>query len=289
VQTDVTVYAVPVFILSLFLEHYFAKKEGMVIHQWKDSLASIGMGVGSLVIGVGMKLLAFTVMLYLYEFRLFELPMTTWWTWILLLFADDFVFYWHHRLSHQVRILWAAHVNHHSSQQYNLAVALRQSWGEVIYKYTFWMILPLIGFHPIAVMIMIGINLVYQFFPHTKLVGKLGVLEYIMNTPSHHRVHHASNVRYLDKNHAGIFIIWDRLFGTFQPELKEEPVVYGITANIDSHNVFYIASHEYISLWKDVKRAPRFSDKLKYLFYPPGWSHDGENLTSRYLQAKLVD
>lgn len=283
-QTDVTVYAVPVFIISLFLEQYFAKKEGMIIHQWKDSLASIGMGLGSLVIGVGMKFIAFTAMLFLYQFRLFELPMDTWWTWILLLFADDFIFYWHHRLSHQVRVLWAAHINHHSSQQYNLAVALRQSWGEVLYKYSFWMILPLIGFHPIAVMIMMGINLIYQFFPHTKLVSRLGVLEYVMNTPSHHRVHHASNVRYLDKNHAGIFIIWDRLFGTFQRELDEEPVVYGITTNIESYNVFYIASHEYISLWKDVKRAPAFTDKLKYIFYPPGWSHDGENLTSKYLQ-----
>lgn len=286
-ENDVTVYAAPIFVLSILIELYFANRLNVKIHNVKDSFASIGMGIGSLIIGVGMKYLAFTLMLIIYEYRLLELPMTKWWTWVLLFFADDFIFYWHHRLSHQVRILWAAHINHHSSQEYNLAVALRQSWGEVLYKYSFWMILPLIGFHPFAIMTMIGINLIYQFFPHTKLVGKLGLFGMIFNTPSHHRVHHASNVRYLDKNHAGILIIWDKLFGTYQPELAEEPVVYGITTNINTNNVFKIASHEYISLFKDVKRATKFSDKLKYMFYPPGWSHDGEIQTSKYLQGKL--
>lgn len=286
-KNDVTVYAAPIFIISIFIEMYFAGRLNKKIHEKGDSLASIGMGIGSLVIGVGMKFLAFTLMFMVYEYRIFDLPMSKWWTWLILLFADDFVFYWHHRLSHQVRVLWAAHVNHHSSQNYNLAVALRQSWGEVLYKYTFWMVLPLIGFHPLAVMTMIGINLIYQFFPHTQLVGSLGWFGVIFNTPSHHRVHHASNVRYLDKNHGGIFIIWDKLFGTFQPEIKEEPVVYGITNNINSNNVFYIATHEYISLWHDVKKAPSFKDKLKYLFYPPGWSHDGPNRTSKFLQREL--
>jgi sterol desaturase/sphingolipid hydroxylase (fatty acid hydroxylase superfamily) len=286
-ENDITVYAAPIFIISIFIEMYFAGRLNLKIHNKKDSLASIGMGLGSLVIGVGMKFLAFTLMFYLYEYRVLDLKMNIWWTWVLLLFADDFIFYWYHRLSHQVRVLWAAHINHHSSQNYNLAVALRQSWGEVIYKYSFWMILPVIGFHPLAIMTMIGINLIYQFFPHTKLVGKLGLFGLIFNTPSHHRVHHASNVRYLDKNHAGIFIIWDKLFGTFQPELDNEPVVYGITVNINSYNLFYIATHEYINLTKDIKRASKFSDKLKYIFNPPGWSHDGKNQTSKHLQSKL--
>lgn len=286
-KNDVTVYAVPIFIISIFLEMYFADRLKLKIHDKKDSFASIGMGLGSLVIGVGMKFLAFSLMFYLYQFKIFDLKMNVWWTWVLLLFADDFIFYWHHRLSHEVRILWAAHINHHSSQNYNLAIALRQSWAEVLYKYTFWMILPIIGFNPLAVMTMIGINLIYQFFPHTKLVGKLGWFGKIFNTPSHHRVHHASNVVYLDKNHGGIFIIWDKLFGTYQEELEEVPVVYGITNNIHSYNLFYIASHEFINLFKDVKRANKFSDKLKYIFYPPGWSHDGENQTSRFLQSKL--
>jgi sterol desaturase/sphingolipid hydroxylase (fatty acid hydroxylase superfamily) len=286
-ENDVTVYAAPIFILSIFIEMYFADRLKLKIHDKKDSFASIGMGLGSLVIGVGMKFLAFMFMVYLYQFKIFDLKMNVWWTWILLLFADDFIFYWHHRLSHQVRILWAAHINHHSSQNYNLAVALRQSWAEVLYKYSFWMILPLIGFHPLAIMTMIGINLIYQFFPHTKLVGKPGWFGKIFNTPSHHRVHHASNVVYLDKNHAGIFIIWDKIFGTYQSELDQVPVKYGITNNINSYNLFYIASHEFVNLFKDVKRASKFSDKLKYIFYPPGWSHDGENQTSKYLQNKL--
>ena len=286
-ENDITVYAAPIFIISILIEMYFADRLKLKIHEKKDSWASIGMGLGSLVIGVGMKFLAFTLMFYLYQFKIFELKINIWWTWVLLLFADDFIFYWHHRLSHQVRILWAAHINHHSSQNYNLAVALRQSWAEVLYKYTFWMILPIIGFHPLAIMTMIGINLIYQFFPHTKLVGKLGWFGKVFNTPSHHRVHHASNVVYLDKNHGGIFIIWDKIFGTYQPELEEIPVKYGITNNIHSYNLLYIASHEFVNLFKDVKRANKFSDKLKYIFYPPGWSHDGENQTSKYLQSKL--
>ena len=286
-ESDVTVYAVPIFIISIFIEMFFAGRLKLKIHDKKDSFASIGMGLGSLVIGVGMKFLAFALMFYLYQFKIFDLKMNVWWTWVLLLFADDFIFYWHHRLSHQVRILRAAHIKHHSSQNYNLAVALRQSWAEVLYKYTFWMILPIIGFHPLAVMTMIGVNLIYQFFPHTKLVGKLGWFGKLFNTPSHHRVHHASNVVYLDKNHAGIFIIWDKLFDTYQEELDTVPVKYGITNNINSYNLFYIASHEFVNLFKDVKRADKFSDKLKYIFYPPGWSHDNENQTSKYLQNRL--
>lgn len=288
-EKDVTVYAAPIFVISILIEMYFAGRLNQKIHDWKDSFASIGMGVGSLIIGVAMKFLAFSLMLLIYEYRMFELPIDQWWFWLILLFLDDFIFYWHHRLSHQVRILWAAHINHHSSQNYNLAVALRQSWGEVIYKYSFWMILPFLGFHPFAVMTMIGINLIYQFFPHTKLVRKLGWFGLVFNTPSHHRVHHARNIRYLDKNHGGIFILWDRLFGTFQKELEEEPVEYGITNNINSNNVFYIATHEYVNLWKDITNAPKFMDKLKYLFYPPGWHHNGPNRTSRFLQKKIIE
>jgi sterol desaturase/sphingolipid hydroxylase (fatty acid hydroxylase superfamily) len=287
---DVTVYFVPGFVILMALEIYFSHREKMKIHELKDSLASIGMGIGSLILGVGTKLMGFGLFLYLYQFDVFGLQpylgMDKWYAWLILLFADDFSFYWHHRSSHHVRILWAAHINHHSSVNYNLAVALRQSWTEIIYKYVFWLWLPLVGFHPIMVFTMMGISLLYQFWIHTKVIKRLGPLEWVMNTPSHHRVHHASNARYLDKNHAGIFIIWDRLFGTFQEELDEDPVVYGITSNIHTYNLFKIAFHEFGNIIKDVSEAPDLKSKLAYIFAPPGWSHDGRSKTSDQMRAE---
>lgn len=281
---DPTVYAIPVFIAFIIIELVISVRRSLKLYELKDSAACISMGLGVVVIGVLMKSIAFAVFTYLYQFRLFDLG-NAWWMWLLLLLADDFTFYWYHRIAHEVRFFWAAHVQHHSSEKMNLSVALRQSWGEPFFKFAFWLWLPLVGFSPINILIMQAINLVYQFFPHTKLVKNLGPIEWIFNTPSHHRVHHATQVEYLDKNHAGILIIWDRMFGTFQKE-KEDPI-YGITQNIDTFNPLKIATHEYVNLWRDVKRAPKFSDKLKYIFYPPGWSHDGPNQTSKYLQSKL--
>jgi sterol desaturase/sphingolipid hydroxylase (fatty acid hydroxylase superfamily) len=280
---DPTVYAIPVFIALIAIEVFIDIKRKLHLYEFKDSAACISMGLGVVVIGIVTKSFAYLLFSLLYEYRLFDLP-NAWWMWVLLLFADDLSFYWHHRLSHSIRFLWAAHVQHHSSTHMNLSVALRQSWGEPFYKYIFYLWLPLMGFHPLWILVMQAISLVYQFFQHTELVGKLGPLEWIMNTPSHHRVHHATQVHYLDKNHAGIFIIWDRLFGTFEEE-KEKPI-YGITSNIHTYNPLRIATHEYGALWKDMKRAPKLIDKVKYIFMPPGWSHDGEDMTSKNLQRK---
>jgi sterol desaturase/sphingolipid hydroxylase (fatty acid hydroxylase superfamily) len=248
------------------------------------------MGLGSIVSDIISKSLAFVAFVWLYEnFGFFKEQLS--WTvlgWVLLIFLDDFTFYWHHRLSHEVRILWAAHVNHHSSEQYNLSTALRQSWTEILYKYIFFLWLPLLGFHPLMVLTQISINLIFQFWVHTKFVNKLPpFIEFIFNTPSHHRVHHASNPRYLDRNHAGTLIIWDRIFGTFSEEKDNEPVVYGITTNINTYNPLKIASHEFASMWNDIREAPKFSDRLKYIFYAPGWSHNGRSLTARQMRAAL--
>jgi sterol desaturase/sphingolipid hydroxylase (fatty acid hydroxylase superfamily) len=284
-EEDPTVYFIPGFVALILAEIYLGYREKRNIHKdVKDSAASIGMGIGSLILGVGVKTAAYGFFLFLHQFRIFDLGPEKWYAWVLLLFADDFSFYWHHRLSHQVRILWAAHVNHHSSVNYNLAVALRQSWTEEFYKYFFYMWLPILGFDPLMVLAMMSFSLIYQFWVHTETIGKLGFLEWFMNTPSHHRVHHASNTRYLDRNHAGIFIIWDRLFGTFEPE-TEKPR-YGLTTNIHTYNLFRIAFHEFGNIWKDVKRAPRIGDKLRYLIMPPGWSHDGSTMTSNQLREK---
>ena len=284
ITNDPTVFAIPVFIALIIIEVVINAKKNLNLYKFKDSSANITMGLGSVVIGLLTKTFAFFVFLWIYQFRLFEIP-NTWWMWGLLLLADDVTFYWYHRLAHQIRFFWAAHVQHHSSEHMNFSVALRQSWGEPFIKFLFYIWLPFIGFNPVYILIMQAISLVYQFFPHTKLVGKLGPVEWIFNTPSHHRVHHATQVQYLDKNHAGILIIWDRMFGTFQKEI--EVPIYGITENINSFSPLKIASHEYISLWQDIRRSKKLSDKIKYLINPPGWSHDGENRTSKELQRQL--
>lgn len=280
-------FAIPFFLLLMGVEIWLNYKERRGYYRSKDSFASIGMGLGSLFSDIVAKSAAFIAFTWLYvNYGFFKEELS--WTvlgWVLLFFLDDFCFYWHHRLSHEVRILWAAHVNHHSSQEYNLSTALRQSWTEIFYKYAFFLILPLLGFHPLMVLMQISINLVFQFWIHTKMIKKFPwIIEFIFNTPSHHRVHHASNVRYLDRNHAGTLIIWDRLFGTFAEEDDNEPVVYGITTNIETYNPLKIATHEFIALWKDVRRAPTLGAKLKYIFYPPGWSHDGTTHTAREMR-----
>ncbi|MES2619721.1 MAG: sterol desaturase family protein [Bacteroidota bacterium] len=285
---DPVVYAIPFFVLAIAAELYINWKEKLNLYESKEALSSIGMGLGSLVIDILMKGLAFGTYMLLYQFRIFELGWH-WYTWALIFFADDFTFYWHHRLSHEIRILWASHVNHHSSQTLNLATALRQSWGEQFYKFFWWLWMPLVGFPPLMMLMMMSISLIYQYWVHTELIRKLPKwFEFFFNTPSHHRVHHASNVRYLDRNHAGILIIWDRMFGTFSEERQEEKPIYGLTKNIHTFNLFKIASHEFFDIWKDVKSAPKFSDKLKYIFYSPGWSHDGPDLRARTLRKQLA-
>ncbi len=260
IEQEPVAYAIPFFLLLIGIELYVNWKEQRHLYNTGEALSSIAMGLGSLVVNILMKALAFALYTWLFQYRLVDIGWH-WWSWLLILFADDFTFYWHHRLSHEIRILWAAHVQHHSSQSLNLATALRQSWTELLYKYIWWFWLPLVGFHPLMILMMMSISLIYQFWPHTEIIRKLpNWFEWFFNTPSHHRVHHASNARYLDQNHAGILIIWDKLFGTFCPENENDKPIYGLTTNIHSTNPLVIVSHEYKSIWKDIKRAPTFAD-----------------------------
>ncbi|MCX7743796.1 MAG: sterol desaturase family protein [Flavobacteriales bacterium] len=285
-ETDpIIAWAVPGFLVLIGIELLVRHWERLPAYDGKDALASIAMGIGSAVINLFMKTLAFFVFWKIYERRVFTFPTDAWYSWVALFFLEDLAFYMHHRACHEIRLFWAGHVNHHSSQNYNLAVALRQSWGELTHKYIWWLWLPLIGFHPQMILMQMSISLIYQFWLHTETIKSLGPLEWIFNTPSHHRVHHGSNIRYLDRNHAGILIIWDRLFGTFQQE--DEKVKYGITTNIHTYNPLKIATHEYIALWNDVRKAPGLLNKLKYIFMPPGWSHDGSSKTARQLREAL--
>lgn len=285
-QDKLLYFALPVFFVSMLAEYYIAKEK----YKGKDTVVSLLMMVFSAIVEFIPKVLAFIAFFYLYELSLLkEVVGRQWWAWILLLFADDFSYYWFHRLNHEVRLFWAGHVPHHSSVYMNLGTALRQGVGERIHKFFFWMWIPLLGFDPLMMFTMMGISLIYQFWVHTELVDKLPKpIEFVFNTPSHHRVHHASNIRYLDCNHAGILIIWDRLFGTFSEELTEvEKPVYGLTVNIETYNPMKVATHEYSAIWQDVKRAKKWKDKLNYIFNSPGWTHDGEDKRAKTLRKKL--
>ncbi len=278
--------ALPIFFGAIGIEWYWDKYKELGLYKTKDFWTSIGMLLITAVVELFPKILAFIAFYLLHEISpLRDIIGRQWWAWVLLFFMDDFSYYWFHRKNHEVRLFWAGHVSHHSSQFMNLGTALRQGAGERVHKYFFWLWIPLLGFDPLMMFVVISVNLIFQFWVHTDLVDKLpSWIEYVFNTPSHHRVHHASNHRYLDRNHAGVFILWDRIFGTFSQEVDHEPVVYGLTANITSHNPFYVATHEYGAIWKDVRRANKWSDKLKYIFYAPGWSHDGPDLRAVVLR-----
>lgn len=281
-------WALPVFALSMLLELWHARRRGAdAVYESRDAWASIAMGLGSVVVGVPFKLAFVYLLTVLYEHRLFTIEPGVL-GYVALFLAEDLCYYWSHRINHEVRLFWAAHVNHHSSTHYNLATAVRQSWTQPYLMWVFWLPLPLLGFAPHLIVLQMAISLIYQFFIHTQEVDRLGPLEWVLNTPSHHRVHHAVNVRYLDKNHGGILIIWDRLFGSFVAERADDPPVYGITKNIETFNPLRIASHEWVALFGDVRRAPRLIDKLRYVFSPPGYSHDGSTLTSKQLQQRLA-
>lgn len=288
-QDKLLVIVFPLFILVVLLEMWYDKREQLNLYHGKDTWASISMAVASAVIEIIPKLFFFILIYYLHEISpLKDVVGRQWWAWLLLFFLDDFTYYWFHRLNHEVRLFWAGHVPHHSSVKMNFGTALRQGVGERIHKYMFWLWLPLLGFDVLMIFTMISLNLLYQFWVHTELVKKLPrTIELIFNTPSHHRVHHASNIRYLDCNHAGVLIIWDRMFGTFSEEKDLEKPIYGLTENINSHHPLTVATHEYGAIWRDVKRAKKWSDKLSYIFKAPGWSHDGQDKRAKTLRKKL--
>ena len=213
----------------------------------------------------------------LYELTPLRLDPGDWGVWVLLFFADDVSYYWFHRVSHESRVFWASHVVHHSSEHYNLSTALRQTWVPMTY-FPFWLWLPLVGFPVWMVLLAQAWSLIYQFWIHTERIRKLPrPLEYVLNTPSHHRVHHGSNEVYLDKNYGGILIIWDRIFGTFTRE--GERVRYGLTKNIRTFSPVKVAFHEYGAMWGDLKRARSWRERLGVLFKGPGWRPDAPNVS----------
>ncbi len=279
-------YAIPGFILLVILEMLWAKRNAPEKYEPRDTLTSLALGTGSTVAGVLTAGFVAAIAVQLYQYRLLDIGWA-WWAFILCFVLDDFAYYWFHRSAHSVRWFWASHVNHHSSQHYNLSTALRQTWtGFFALSFIFRLPLALIGFHPAMIAFCGALNLIYQFWIHTEAIGKLPRwIEYILNTPSHHRVHHATNPRYLDANYAGTFIIWDRMFGTFVAEVEDERIRYGIVKQLGSFNLLHSVFHEWIGIAHDLRTAP-WRHKLDYLWRPPGWSHDGSRETSEDIRAR---
>ncbi len=275
---DPTIYATPVFVVTVILEaavlrRWKAAGRDVVGHTNKDTWASLAMGVGSLVTVTAINAGVFALATWLWKHRLVDLG-TGALGWTVALVGWDFAYYWHHRIEHENRLFWASHVNHHSSQHFNLSTALRQPWTPFT-SLVFFPPLALLGVAPWMIMVSGGINLLYQYWVHTELVGKLPAwFEAVFNTPSHHRVHHGANPEYLDKNYAGVLIVWDRLFKTF--EVERARVVYGLTKNITSYNPFVIAFHEYAAIGRDLRAARRWRDRLGILWHGPAWRPEGE-------------
>lgn len=246
-------------------------------------LTILNLSLDILVRGVCLFVLNF---FFQYKFIEFQNPFVYWG---ILLITQDFMFYWLHRIDHYCRVFWAVHVTHHSSEEYNLTVGFRSSVFQPLYRFIYFIPLALFGFKGIDIMFIYSATQIYGILIHTQTVDKLGFLEYFMSTPSHHRVHHASNVLYLDKNMGMVFIIWDKLFGTFKAEDKNEKVVFGLTENIKTYHPIKMVFHEWINIINDLKKPSNLKAKFMYLFGPPGWSHDGSKKTSRQLRNELLN
>lgn len=274
---DVVLWSIPAFVLLTVVEmvSYRLRPDGNAAgYTVRDTATSLTMGLGSLVFDLLWKIPIVAVYTAVYTLTPLRIPVL-WWTVLLLVVAHDFCYYWSHRGHHMVRVLWACHVVHHSSRRFNLSTALRQPWTSLT-VWPFYLPLIALGVHPALLAFLSSANLVYQFWVHTERVGKLPApVEYVFNTASHHRVHHASQGSYLDRNFGGIFILWDRMFGTFTPET--ERCDYGLTKNIDTYNPLRVATHEYAAIARDLRGAAGWRERTGYLLRNPGWQPPSPN------------
>ena len=296
--TNPLVYGIPCFLGLILLELTYSKTHKQKnLYEWKDLGSSIFMGVGSVVLAPLIKTIsAIIIFNYLYELCN---PMVdgirtnilgwqsfgySWPVWILCQFLDDFTYYWFHRQNHMVRFLWAAHIVHHSSDNFNLGTAVRNGWFTILYKPLFYMWLPAIGFPPEMVIVCLGIEALWQFQLHSTYIPKLGIIEKVFNTHTMHQVHHAKNLEYMDKNHGGFLNMFDKLFGTWKELDEDITIEYGVTKPPNSYNPLVILTHEYKDIWNDMKKSSNIYHKFMYAFGPPGWSHDGSTLTIKQMR-----
>lgn len=301
--TNPLIYGVPCFLGLILVELTYSKHhDNDELYHWKDLGASLTMGMGSTLIAPLIKTVT-VILLFNWIYDIFN-PVVdgvrtnifgwesfgyAWYVWILCQLADDFSYYWFHRQNHMVRFFWAAHIVHHSSENFNLGTAVRNGWFTIFYKPLFYVWIVAIGFPPEMLVVCLGIEALWQFQLHSQYVPKLGVIDKIFNTHTMHQVHHARNLEYMDKNHGGFLNIFDRMFGTFKELDEEIEIEYGVTKSPDSYNPLVILTHEYKDIWKDMKRSPKLKHKFIYAFGPPGWSHDRSTLTIKQMRQKLKE
>jgi len=273
VSLDPIGVAVPFFLILIGVEWLISRRKKRTVFRLNDSMINLACGIGDQLLGVLAKATLLVGYIWIYEnHRFFELSASSWITWTIALIGGDFCFYWYHRFSHRTQIGWATHVVHHQSEEYNLAVALRQPWFSKVYSWMFFIPLALFGVPAEVYVASFAFNLLYQFWIHTRLIGQLGAFEWVFNTPSHHRVHHGINHEYLDKNYAGILIIWDRMFGTFESE-REEPL-YGTLAPIQSWNPLWVNFWPIGKVIRDSLRQKKLWHKLTLWLRLPGWNFE---------------
>lgn len=263
------ILSIPIYFALIGIELLIQAVKRYRIYRLNDAITNISCGITQQVTGIFFKILSIAAYQWVFEnLAIFSIA-PAWYNLILLFILVDFCYYWAHRKSHEINLFWGGHVVHHQSEDYNFSVALRQGSFQVLWTFFFYFPLAIIGFDTLSFVLMSGLVTVYQFWIHTETIGKLGPIEWIFNTPSHHRVHHGRNPKYIDKNHAGVFIVWDRMFGTFQEE--EEKPTYGITVQTASWNPVWVNLQHYVEMAKGIKQMKGFSNKLKFIFYPPGW------------------
>jgi sterol desaturase/sphingolipid hydroxylase (fatty acid hydroxylase superfamily) len=270
---DLITPAIPFFFLLMGVEHVVGRGRGRRIFRGPDVVADLSLGVMQVLVGVMFAFVIVGGYRFIYaHWRFWDVP-STWWSWAALFVGVDFFYYWFHRSAHRINIAWASHAPHHSSEDYNLAVALRQGPVQPLCSMFFYLPLAFVGFPPEMFVTMGGINTLYQFWIHTELIGSLGPLELVINTPSHHRVHHGCNGRYIDKNHGGILIIWDKLFGTF--ELEAATPIYGTVKAVSTWNPVRAALFPFAEIARMARMTPRLVDKVRVWFMPPEWVPPG--------------
>lgn len=276
------VLAIPFFFILIAVEWVLSAVQRRQLYRLNDSINDLSMGIIDQVGGAFLATIVFAGYLLVWDqFRLFDFGATSmWdatgiaaWVWVTCFICKDFMYYWAHRLSHEMNIGWATHIAHHQSEEFNLSVALRQGVFQGFFFNIFYLPLAFLGFPPVVYVTCSAFNTIYQFWIHTRLVGKLGPIEWIMNTPSHHRVHHGRDVKYIDRNHAGVFIIWDRMFGTFQEE-EEEPN-YGLVTPLASWNPLWAQVHYFVKIGRLAWRARRWQDKVRVFYKEPAWLPEG--------------
>ena len=266
---EVYAIGVPIVLTMIFIEILISNFRDQNFYKSADTLCTIGLLLGNIIVAFAIKGMVLAFHIYLYQFRVFDFvnQIPIWALWIITFISIDLVFYVYHRMSHRIRFLWAIHLSHHSSEEMNFAVSFRQAWFGPISKIPFFMVLPLLGFDPTIIAVAGVISTLWGIVGHTQVIGKLGPLEWIFNTPSHHRVHHGSNKQYIDKNYGNLLIIWDRLFGTFEPE--DEKVKFGLVNNVNTFNPVKVTFMAWMSMINDLKQKNSFIEIIKVIFGPP--------------------